>query len=128
MINRRQFFRKFGFASVSLTVLAVSKGQAENIDPTRSYLREDGLVSVSTRWLAVSHSHVLVVPIETLFHPPADGVILKTSIILAHFHKVPLTQAQLIAIGNGQAVEVFDSTVGEHLFHLELRGGLKGLD
>jgi hypothetical protein len=127
-MNRRHFFKILGFAAVGLTVVPTSPAKAEGVDPTQSYLQKEGLISQSTGYLFFAHFHTLLLPIEMLRTPPPEGADILTSLNFAHRHRVQLTEAQLIAIGNGDVVKVIDSTVSEHTFHFHLEGGLKALE
>ena len=126
-MNRRMFLNRVGLGVVALQVVVLSGTESLAAGVSDPYINGNDLVVGSTGWLFIQHSHELYVPLAALQNPPPAGLRLRTKMALLHSHAVDLTYQQLIEIANGKAVEVMDSTVGEHKFAVYLPAERFGL-
>ncbi len=119
---RRDFLKALGFAILTLEVLPT---QAHSFSPDHD--DPENLPTIAGDQLVINsglgfipHRHDLLIPMDLLTNPPAEGVQLKTTLIAFHYHVVELNQQQLFDIQNGNEVDLRDSTVGEHMFKIYL--------
>lgn len=126
-MQRREFLKIVGLATVC-SALAPAVVYA-NSKCTENDYTEEGIVSHSCYYNNVPHSHTLLIPYVHLMQPPEDGVKLKTSSSWygGHDHPVFLSKAHLIAIAEGQPVQVQEHRVREHVFTIHLPGGINKL-
>jgi hypothetical protein len=128
MMNRRDLIKSAG--QVGLMGLLLSIGsRAGAHEGHGAGSTEEGLVIESGAGQLVTnefahHHHLLEVPLQVLQYPPDEGVTLHTgwaqfrnplANIGKHYHSVKLSKEQLVAVAQGQTVEVED-TVKDHKF------------
>ena len=116
--QRRQVLKLLGYTALSVQVLRLT-GRALTVEtaPADSLAVTSSRNSKLGRW--AHHTHVLYVPLQWFRAPPQEGVTLSTTWTFFHFHKVALTQAQLVTVARGGTVQVND-LVGAHTFSIEL--------
>ena len=115
MLNRREFLTNAagGFVTLPLTPIVaacasdMTYGSSTTTNGTTPAC--DGAGETST--VSVGHTHALCVPLADLDTPPAAGATYSTSVTDGHQHTVTLTQAWLMAVAQGQTVQVTTSTV-----------------
>jgi hypothetical protein len=116
--RRRQFLKLLGYAALSIQILPLTGcDSAVETPPTDSLAVTSSRDSKLGRW--AYHSHVLYVPLQLFRAPPAQGVTLSTTWTYFHSHQVALTEAQLVTVARGGAVQVQDSG-GAHTFSIQL--------
>ncbi|MGZ3768599.1 MAG: hypothetical protein ACXVCP_02545 [Bdellovibrio sp.] len=128
-ISRRQML---GFTKATLLILAIgSKAKAHpgnTSEVQQNILKiESGPGQIVTAEFA-HHHHFLEIPLEYIENPPAEGLKLHTGwskfrnplvSVGSHFHSVIISQANLLAVKEGQTVIVED-TVKDHKYMLKL--------
>ena len=116
--RRRRFLKLLGYTALSVQVLRLTgRALAVETAPADSLAVTSSRNSKLGRW--AYHTHVLYVPLQLFRAPPQQGVTLSTTWTFLHFHKVALTQGQLVTVARGGTVQVKDP-VGAHTFSIEL--------
>ena len=118
IIQRRRFLELLGYAALSVQIVPLTgDASAAQTAPADSLAVTSSRNSKLGRW--AYHSHILYVPLQLFRAPPQQGVTLSTTWTFLHFHRVALTQAQLVTVARGGTVQVKDS-IEAHTFSIEL--------
>lgn len=114
--QRRRFLKLLGCTALSVQILPLIDGaMAVETAPVDSLAVTSSRNSNLGHW--AYHSHILYVPMQLFRAPPEQGVTLSTTWAFLHFHRVALTQAQLITVARGGTVQ---ASSGAHTFSIEL--------
>lgn len=116
MLNRREFLSSAagGVVTLLLTPIVSACGSSDMTYGSSTTTNGttpacDGAGETST--VSVGHTHTLCVPLADLDSPPAAGATYSSSVTDGHQHTVTLTQAWLMAVAQGQTVQVTTSAV-----------------
>lgn len=113
--RRRQFLKLLGYTALSVQFLSLTGEALAEAAPADSLAVTSSRNSNLGSW--AYHSHLLYIPLQLFRAPPQQGVTLSTTWAFLHFHKVTLTQAQLVTVARGGKVRV---SSGAHTFSIEL--------
>lgn len=116
-MNRRNFVKHFGYATLCLQVASLSKSFAEDS------------VTVQSEGWRFPHFHLLRVPKNEIMNPTEKGLTLRTEPsqgpinfipgLWNHTHQVQLTQKDLLDIKVGREINVRDDSQ-VHTFTIKL--------
>ncbi len=116
MLNRRELLTMTagGFVTLVLTPI-LSACSADSTSPGSTSTTTnptspscDGAGETSS--VTLGHTHFLCVPLADLENPPPSGATYVTSVTDQHQHQVTLMQADLVAVNQGQTVNVMTSS------------------
>ncbi len=114
--SRRNFLLQLGGVALAAQAFPLRKAQANSSAEALTVRSGESRLVPQTH-----HYHFLSVPAEVIINPPAEGFVVSSSLdqepnhpwLHTHFHKIRLTQAQLLTIKQGGSIAAEDS-VGDH--------------